>query len=270
MTAGLIDEIIPTSYSYPADLLEFGLNVQMPRKFMTIGTEFSFDLQKPDNMTFTRQIKSGVFIFHGNYDRAEIFGRNSQRQDQGTSAADPYIGALAYTSWDVSKYVQLAILAGNGSNKIETGRRHDVFAHSILTYRRQTIKFPYKISLDTKWKSESFKLITGKRPMLVQQSASLTGSIETLNDLWLCLGAHYGKQHQPLPTSTSERIEYKGHQIDLGLIKTISSNMKASLLINNELRTLTTSGQSNQGGFAYGLENKKSIKRFAAELAYDL
>ena len=147
-------------------------------------------------------------------------------------SADPYWGGAAYLGWQPSNKFELGTLFGSGENKVIGGKRLDLYGQAISVVRFLLKNFPTKISLDWRYKRQSWRTDNDKVTPLTQQSASVTTSMMVAERLWGLFGFHMGRgdrhfgfdETKSFSDQNLQKIDQIfGYQIETGFLKEIGT-----------------------------------------------
>ena len=267
-TFGVLDELTPYYTSYPTPLT-FGLMTMLPQKCSAIKILLKErDVAEPTAQPKTPSTLVGsISIFEGDRDRGELITYQDRTYDRATSDQDPYRGIAVSTAVIPDSSNEYGVFAGFHDTRTTNGKENETFYQVFASTIIRTQNKPLKISLDTRYSRTSWDNTDTRVRTLEQLSASLTGSYKLLTNQWLALGGHVGKSDQHISTDRAKSEQYRGWQIDLGVIKALSNTTNVSLFVNQENRK-NYSGNTTKGGFKNKSKTISSLKRVALELSY--
>ena len=269
-TFGVLDELSPYYTSYPTPLT-FGLLTILPQKCSAV----KILLKKSQTIEPTAQPKTpgtiigSITVFEGDRDRGELIYPQSQTYDRASSGFDPYRGIALSIAFIPDSSNEFGLFGGYSdsldTNSKESENFYQLFASTIIRAQNK----PLKISLDARYSRSSWDKTTLNVRTLEQLSASLTASYKLLSDQWVAIGGHIGKSDQHLAADASQADQFRGWQIDLGIIKAVSKTTNISLFVNQEDRK-DYNGNLTTGGFKNDSGTQASLKRLALEFAYSI
>lgn len=254
-------------------LLEFGLNVRLPKKLSVLSIAWANqDLRATPNL---RPIRSEnyafeLFALQGRDDRSEGIGSSQESYDTGPVAKDPFVGGAISLRASFQEPWSLLIHYGYLDTKVNSGRRNEHWLDTRLHYRFTLLGMASQLLYQAKWTRDRWSLDAGRYPELEQRSHRLhLEHASGPNSLifWALSAGHSDQLVEPGPTP--DKTSYDGQQLEIGWIATVYPQLQLEMSLAFELRDQRIDGQTI-GGFAANGDTERSLNRFALRLNYQV
>lgn len=262
LAAGVWEELTETRLSYP-NLLAFGLTAQLPAKFS--GGRLRWQPHGEE----ARDFGVDLYVFQGDEDRTEVVDRGDTSLDEAPLARDPHQTSAVVGDWGVSKNLRLGFVLGFGDSAELGGRRSEQFGQFTGRWLQRIREHEVIVSWDGRRVMEQWRMELVKVAPRVQQSLSLTSSFSIVPQHWALMGVHLGtSQHAKDDQTPGELRSYQGWQGDIGYQAQLGQGFTVTLLLNQERRRMTTTGESERGGILDGTVDRSMVRRMGLQLDY--
>ena len=221
-------------------VLDFGLEVWFPRKFSSLGFQWSTRNQDIENLEqgVRDQFIFELFSLEPTDDRYEKVSSNAETADSSLVAADAHTGLAFAATYLKSKDAQFKFFTAYLDEKVDFGRKNNLMLGMNGINRHRLGSFEAASSYDFRYERESWKVSQGQYPKLEQISLALKGVLQLTPEDSIILGFSNGSSQQPLGSSFKEKEIHKGQQLDLGYRKSIYENIIFSFILSDEKRTI--------------------------------
>ena len=252
-------------------VLDFGLEVWFPRKFSSLGFQWSTRNQDIENLEqgVRDQFIFELFSLEPTDDRYEKVSSNAETADSSLVAADAHTGLAFAATYLKSKDAQFKLFTAYLDEKVDFGRKNNLMLGMNGINRHRLGSFEAASSYDFRYERESWKVSQGQYPKLEQISLALKGVLQLTPEDSIILGFSNGSSQQPLGSSFKEKEIHKGQQLDLGYRKSIYENIIFSFILSDEKRTIESAGVQT-GGFEFTDSSGSNLNRMAIKLSYRL
>jgi hypothetical protein len=280
---GVFDKLVPDPVAFD-QIMEFGLNVRLPRKFSGLKFVGSF-LNQSENLAMVEMqtgLQTTLTVFQGDNDRAELFASDNDRQDRAPHAADPYMGGFAKADWTPSPLLHVSLGAGAIDSAVTpSGKLNELFTIATLGWDLPIGSRWVKAMFSYRSSKESWRVEDDYISDLVQQSAALSLALQMSQRSRFLFSTQVGRsERHKLVSSTADGVtteKYDNSQVDpvsgfsvnMGFDSTISNGLIASFALSHEERTQTIDDEEigafeNEDGF------QKSLRRIGLTIKYQL
>jgi hypothetical protein len=271
VSLGVFDRLEPSRATFRS-LLDFGLDVQMPRKFSAL--KFRLDvsplpIQGLNSAQTPRYVITG-FVFEGRDDRNERLAPQHQPTDFGPSAMDPYLGtAITLDSIQNDKW-QFNAMIGNLDSQSSIGTINETFASISAIWKGKALGLDSRVSYWGKWSKERWNSQEPALPELEQLSHGFSG-IHKINDtqevFW---GMEYGVSERLEDEVENAVVSYRGEKLDLGLKMSLPGRVSIETMLSTERRQ-KKQGELSVGAFAFNdQDNRSRLTRLGIRMSYDI
>ena len=253
--------------SYP-DLLAFAPLVHLPRNLFAL--RLNWQKPVPRQHSAGRNWGLGISIYQGPGDRSEKISPQKSSFDSAPGGIDPYHGAAMKVSYYQSKNWFATLFLAYHEAGSSGAKERSLYLDSSFRYTFMAGPWLTDQSLNLRYNRDSWEITNVSATPLSQFSFAVTNHVNLSDKQKLLLGLSIGRSEFHPEVSTSEKLVYFGHQLEIGLQYEFHKGFDTYLLIAEEHREKINLEDKIEPGFQNDQEQRKMLRRVAVGISYIL